>query len=159
MARPGLPVHEMVSPPPLIAVAVLVLNDHWLKYAAPGWWTGKLSDLAGLFYFPLLLTAGVRLAIGLGRALARRPGGIPPLRTAHLTAAVVATGLVFCAINLSPTAMALYGDALSLVVPSRGTVDPSDLLALPMLAAAWWWGRRFVEPPDGRLAPGVSGDA
>ena len=30
------------------AVVVLALNDHVLKSRYPGWWTGKLSDVAGL---------------------------------------------------------------------------------------------------------------
>lgn len=36
------------SPWFLGSVAVLALNDHVLKASVPGWWTGKLSDLAGL---------------------------------------------------------------------------------------------------------------
>ena len=36
------------------AILVLLINDHLLKGAAPGWVTGKLSDFAGLVFFPLL---------------------------------------------------------------------------------------------------------
>ena len=31
------------------------MNDHVLKHACPGVVTGKLSDFAGLFFFPLFL--------------------------------------------------------------------------------------------------------
>jgi hypothetical protein len=41
-------------------VAVLVVNDHVLKVRLPGWWTGKLSDLAGVF--PVAAVAGARAA-------------------------------------------------------------------------------------------------
>ena len=32
----------------LLAIALLALNDHVLKQRYPGWWTGKLSDFAGV---------------------------------------------------------------------------------------------------------------
>lgn len=41
----------------LIALVLLLLNDHVLKYAYPGWLTGKLSDFAGLFVFVLFFYA------------------------------------------------------------------------------------------------------
>ncbi len=39
----------------MLALVVLVLNDHVLKQAYPGMLTGKLSDVAGLVVAPLLL--------------------------------------------------------------------------------------------------------
>ena len=39
----------------IIAVLILVLNDWYLKYHYTGWFTGKLSDFAGLFAFPFFL--------------------------------------------------------------------------------------------------------
>src|SRR5690242_20127817 len=61
----------LLHPLPLAAVAVLAINDHLLKGAGvlPGWLTGKLSDIAGLFFFPLLLTA---LARGAWKLAAKR---------------------------------------------------------------------------------------
>mgnify|MGYP004029549793 CR=1 FL=1 len=47
---------------------VLGLNDHFLKFVYPSFLTGKLSDFAGLVFFPLLLELLLpsrRLAIGL----------------------------------------------------------------------------------------------
>jgi hypothetical protein len=38
------------------ATGLLILNDHVLKSAMPGLVTGKLSDFAGLFFFPFLAT-------------------------------------------------------------------------------------------------------
>ena len=39
----------------LIAVVLLALNDHVFKSHVPGWWTGKLSDVAGVAVLATLL--------------------------------------------------------------------------------------------------------
>ena len=41
----------------IISLSVLLLNDFILKYSFPSWWTGKLSDFAGLFVFALFWMA------------------------------------------------------------------------------------------------------
>ncbi len=41
----------------LSCIAILLINDHLLKLSSPSWLTGKLSDFAGLFFFPFLFTA------------------------------------------------------------------------------------------------------
>jgi hypothetical protein len=38
-----------IHPIPLLAVATMALNDHWLKQRFPSWVTGKLSDFAARF--------------------------------------------------------------------------------------------------------------
>jgi len=47
---------------PLAAVLVLAVNDHVLKGSGllPDMVTGKLSDVAGLFFFPIFCAATVR---------------------------------------------------------------------------------------------------
>ena len=57
----GVSVRALASPGFALALVVLVLNDHVLKTAYPGWITGKLSDVAGLVLAPLLL--GVLLTV------------------------------------------------------------------------------------------------
>ena len=47
----------LLHPVPLAAVALLLVNDHVLKSTWPGLVTGKLSDFAGLVFFPVLLQA------------------------------------------------------------------------------------------------------
>lgn len=142
----------LVHPLALLAIAVLVLNDHWAKQACPGELTGKLSDIAGLVFFPLLLQAFVELPRWLGGASRPRAG--------ILAACVIATGAVFSAINLHPVAEHAYevglgylqwlpGAILSTVVGTAPppphlvdlTRDPTDLLALPALWLAWRIGR------------------
>lgn len=121
---------DLVHPLPLAAVGVLALNDHLLKGsgALPGAVTGKLSDFAGLFFFPLLLAAAAR---GASRAVRGRDVAD---RRSLAAATAVATALGFAAVKLIPQVNALVGATWG-----RMVMDPSDLWALPMvgLAAAW----------------------
>lgn len=146
---------EFVSWPPLLAVLLLGLNDHVFKALLHTWWTGKLSDFAGLFYFPLLLTALCRLVWGMFVWLLvkrrRGPGRwLPPLRLWQLIVAAIATGIVFVGINTIPAANELYSRILGafaqlgIISPPRSTLDFTDLIALPMLLASVLWGRQFA---------------
>lgn len=109
------------------AVAVLAVNDHLLKGAAPGWLTGKLSDVAGVFVVAVLTAVALR-------------GG----------PAVVMTAAGFVAIKLS-------SEAAGWAAPVLGGVtrqDPTDLVALAALLPAWrlmrpragWDGRSAGRP-------------
>lgn len=112
-------------PLPLAAVALLVVNDHLLKGSGllPGWLTGKLSDVAGLFFFPVLLAyVGGRLSTY------RR-------RIAQIS--VLCTGAAFALLKLSPWAAAVASRVWGVVV-----CDGSDLLALPALVGAYLYLRR-----------------
>lgn len=128
-----MPKRGLLHPLPLSAVAVLVVNDHVLKHAtwAPGALTGKLSDFAGLFFFPVLL---VELARRLG--LRARP-----------VACAFATAVVFAAIKIEPRANALAAALLGACAP-----DPTDLLALPMTALAALWMSRDAADEGPRWA-------
>ncbi len=140
----------LLHPLALAAIAALALNDHVLKPSWPGLVTGKLSDVAGLVYFPLLL-----------QALLEAPRWLPRRRyrpsDVVLLGCVAATGLGFALVNLWPPATELYERGLGLLrwlVLERGwswgappsrvvlTPDPTDLSALPALAVAWRIGRR-----------------
>lgn len=112
---------SLAHPLPLGCVALLVINDHVLKGRSlvPAVVTGKLSDLAGLFFFPVLLVTVAR---------ASRIKWVTPF------SAAVVTMLAFTALKLSPQINALYASMLGPAV-----MDPTDLLALPCaLAAAVW---------------------
>ena len=151
--RGALPLGELLDPVALGAVALLVLNDHVLKGALPGWLTGKLSDLAGLAFSPLLLTAVVGCALAGARRLGRRDLD-PSLSLRRLAFAIVLIGGGFVAVELWPPATRLYLASLDeLGLPSTATRDPTDLLALPALAVAAWIGlREIARVPLGRLA-------
>ena len=133
----------MLRAAPLVAIATLLVNDHLLKAAWPSWWTGKLSDFAGLVFFPLLLQAVWEVAcVGLWRSRRWRPD--PRV----LGVAIVLTAVVFTSIQTVTAAGEAYRAALGLLqapfrgrfVPVAHTPDPTDLLALPALALAWFAG-------------------
>ncbi len=107
----------------LFALALLVVNDHWLKHSGllPGWLTGKLSDFAGLIVAPLLL-------VTLLGARGRR---------ARLLC-FVAVSTAFVALELSPP-LARSVEQLTRAVHLSWRLwsDPTDLLALSAVPLAW----------------------
>ena len=42
----------LCHPLSIAAMLLLLFNDHWLRWYAPSWWTGKLGDFAWLFFAP-----------------------------------------------------------------------------------------------------------
>ena len=130
---------EFFAPAPLVAVAVLGLNDHLGKPVFHNAVTGKLTDLAACFFLPLLVST-------LLRPLWRRDAQ-------RLLFAALFAGGVYAAIKLSLTADAWLGAALALVGRPLGipdavfTRDLTDLLALVMVPVAYWYGRRRLGRP------------
>lgn len=140
----------VLHPAFLVAVGVLILNDQMLKRFVGGTVPNKLSDIAGLVFFPLVLVALVEL-------LAKR---LTAERRVTICAVAV-TGAFFAAIKLSPAAAHVYGDLLgwvrwpyqAVVHLARGHPSPrarrvhivpdrSDLAALVALAVPWWVASR-----------------
>ncbi|BBE43740.1 hypothetical protein F6X56_05945 [Rhodococcus erythropolis] len=133
MNRPG---DLLLSPWPLVSVSVILVNDHVLKGAFGNTMTGKLSDVAGVFLFPLLLLSVLEV---LRRKLAGR---------AAIVWSIAVTGIGFAAVKtVSPigdayewvigffrwTAGGFRGELLPIVVFR----DPSDLWVLPILFASY----------------------
>jgi hypothetical protein len=130
---------------PIGAILVLLLNDQLLKRLWPGPITGKLSDAAGLVFFPFLLVALWELVT------VRRTNGSPRVRP--VIVATAATGLVFVAVKLTSVGAELYRSALGLLqwpadalvaivsgsavpIPTRVDLaaDPADVAMTPALA-------------------------
>lgn len=132
------PIPELASPLPLAAAAVLAANDHLLKAAFPGAITGKLSDFAGCFVLPLFLSAALACVTSW------------PLR-ARLALGTSVTAVAFSAVKLSPAAAGAVASALDLAtrptfgLSNRIVADPTDLVALPLVLAAFAWGARRRE--------------
>ncbi len=156
----ALPLTLLVRPWPVLAIVVLAVNDHLLKGAGllPGWLTGKLSDFAGLLFFPLLLVTLYNLFVeGVGGLLRRRFFGASP-STLQLVFACILTGVVFSAVQIHPSAAELYARSSSWLAfwssapPARVVMDPSDILAVPMVFVAFLLGQRAIaRVPPGRL--------
>ncbi len=133
----------LLHPFALVALVALLLNDHVLKPSVPGWWTGKLSDVAALVVLALVVQA---VAEVLGA----------PVNQRVLAASLIASGLALVAIKLLPLAGTFYrwglgaaqwvpaaggaildGVPAPAVVPAALTRDPTDLMTLPILLVTW----------------------
>ena len=114
---------DLVHPIPLAAVVLLIVNDHVWKggRVLPAWLTGKISDFAGLFFFPVLLTVLVE------HAWRCRGGAASRRRIAW--SCVLLTFAVFTALKSVPALAALAGAVIGPIV-----CDPTDLVALIALA-------------------------
>lgn len=120
------PIRAVMHPAWILAVAVLLVNDHIIKpWAFAEVLAGKASDFAGLFLFSVLLAAIL---------------GVKTRRGLWLSGA--ATGVVFASINTVPAIAAGFDALASTVVPFTTTVDPTDLVALVAIPA----GLLFFEP-------------
>ncbi|MDW3177824.1 MAG: hypothetical protein R8J94_10575 [Acidimicrobiia bacterium] len=116
--EPHVEYHDSLRDPRFLTALVLLLaNDFVLKNAWPGVISGKLSDLAGMVFFPVVMTSLLHvLRIGAGPVLG--------------LVAVWFTGL-----QLSPTVDSVHESLLSFVLPWNviNTPDPTDLVALVVL--------------------------
>ncbi len=137
--------HAFAHPAVWASVLLLLVNDHVLKGAFPSFWTGKLSDFAGLFFAPFLFIPLLALLLS--------PLHLPPARAADLGYGLV--GAVFAAIKLSPTLNA-YAAAWTSAVLGRSAafaLDPTDGIALlALVPSRWLWGR-IARAAQGRRSP------
>ncbi|HLK92539.1 MAG TPA: hypothetical protein VKZ18_21775 [Polyangia bacterium] len=139
--RRTVDVPQLFAPVSLAAVAVMAINDHWLKRLLHDPITGKLSDLAGCFFLPLYVSALLGLCVRWSRE--RR-----------LLAGAGATIVFFAAIKLSTGVAAVVSCAsartlgwLGYAAHVRLTADPTDLIALPMVLFAYAYGATLPLPP------------
>ncbi len=127
-------------PATLVSIGVLLLNDHVLKAAIPSWLTGKLSDFAGLFFFPFIVAACASLLLNRSRATAKQIG--------YLSFALVAVW--FIGLKTLPQANFITARIASLLLgrPAAFALDPTDLIALAVLGPAWllWHQQQFAAP-------------
>jgi hypothetical protein len=142
--RGGLPIAELLAPLPLCALALLAANDWWLKGSrAPVWLTGKLSDFAGIFVFPLVATAAFDVLLWIAWRLGARVDFT--LRRWKLATAMALTVAGFTVLKLWPAGSEALVRLMRVMVP-RAHVhqDATDLLAFAMLPLTWWYGRRVL---------------
>jgi hypothetical protein len=136
----------LLHPVVLAAIAILAMNDHVWKRAAPGLVTGKLSDVAGLLFFPAMLAA----VWGLAREGQAAAGNAVKV----LLVASIATVLVFALVKTWLPANLAYrwglgalqwpfialrhvaaGAPVRSVAPVSLVMDVTDLAALPFALA------------------------
>lgn len=113
----------------LLALIVLVLNDRVWKQT-PTVWTGKLSDVTGLFLVPTVMLGAADAVTWLGgnSALLRR----------FAMAACLLVGAVFVAVKTHAGAALLLASIWPWPGPTPIVRDPTDVWTLPFLALGWW---------------------
>ena len=117
---PGL-THRLV----LSAAALMLLNDLVLRGVAPGWLTGKLSDVGWLIVVPVVATVGLR-ALGFGPRPAR--------------------GIALAGAAAFYTLLQLWPPLGAWLQPGH-VADVGDLLVLPaILGAVVVWRAPTVSP-------------
>jgi hypothetical protein len=158
-----LPVEEFFGWLPLGALALMALNDHFLRLRYPGVVTGKISDFCVLLFFPALLTASCDLLLFIAdvvaRAVSRGRVSVPyRLTKLKVILSAVLSGLILAMINISvPARDLLLGvasrlDVFHLFRAFRVTMDATDLVALVVLPLSVWWGYRVVDRQSARTA-------
>ena len=145
---------QLLSQPLMLcAIALLVLNDHWWKSAYSGVVTGKLSDFAGLCFFPVLLLMLWSRCPG-GRRVGRGELAVCCSVTALIFAVVQTTSLGgecyrygLGALQWPLRAAASWiagngiaGNGIATMLPVALTQDVWDLIALPASFASLWVG-------------------
>lgn len=147
------PADGLLHPVALLALALLMLNDHVLKGTAPSPLTGILSGFAGIVILPLTLQAGWELLLSCGGRW------LGPATRPMMVACVVA-GFGYAGVEILPPVTEAYEHVLGALqwvaaatvallsegpVPRLGPVmtvsDPWDLLALSALVVPWHLGR------------------
>ena len=131
-----LPIGEAMHPVAIAAVILLVVNDWILKPRLHDWITGKLSDVAGLIFAPVVLSALIGLVL-------RRP-----LTHRRLVACCAATALGFALVKLVAPAREFASRLIG--HGAEFYPDWTDLLCLPCVLIAYWIGRdelRYLESP------------
>lgn len=154
-----MPGDLLLHPVALVALVLVIFNDRVLKVQFPSELSGKLSDFAGLVYFPLFLVAVIEGA----RWLRRRVGW--ELTPRAVIVAVLVIGAAFTAIKVSYPAGEAYRSAMGIVlypvdvvshvargngVPPVARVslvqDKVDLIAIPALLLPVWVAMRVMTP-------------
>ncbi|TGK95777.1 hypothetical protein EHQ30_03865 [Leptospira brenneri] len=105
-----------------MAVIFWILNDSYFKYIFHNDLTGKISDIIGLFYTPILFTALIVTFFQ------HKKYQIKESKILFVTMAFVA--IMFISLNLNQETNDLLVKNLWFFIPSKGTADQTDLYCL-----------------------------
>lgn len=128
-----------VNPIVFLSILVMVINDHFLKATFHNDLTGKLSDIFGLFFFPLFLSAGLIIT---GHFFGRN---ITLNRKIILWTIALGT-LMFTLVNIWVPFHIFYESALQAIgIPSESTMDPTDLYCIPVVVLTYLHAQRYFK--------------
>lgn len=113
----------------LLSITLLLLNDHIFKVISPSWLTGKLSDFAGLFFFPFVVATALSFLLSRFKLKSRDLGQW-------------AFGFVAIWFLLLKTIPLVNHISITLIskihgYPVQVLLDASDILALIVLWPSW----------------------
>jgi len=113
----------LLHPLAISALILLLLNDHFLKIFSPGFITGKLSDFAGLFVFPIYLSV-------ITRDFLRNRFRVEMI--------IFFSAILFIALQIESllNIILLFADKISFPRPNL-VADYTDLIALTMLPLSY----------------------
>jgi len=158
----------LLHPVAILAMVVVIVNDRVLKPRYPSELTGKLSDFAGLVFFPLFLVA---VAEGLRRLTGRHPWSLTPLAVMRSS---IVVGVAFALIKTWSPAGEVYRSAIGIVLwpfdaiaaaMQRAELPPlervalvedrTDLVALVVLMLPPWIARKVMahDRPGADVSP------
>lgn len=121
---------SLCHPLSCLAIIALLLNDHWLRYQMPSWWTGKLGDFTWLVFAPFIAALVIAWLI---------PRKHPKQERIVSLIAFSAIGIWFALAKTVPAVHALTTSTLDAIVGWRGglRMDATDLITLPALWIGW----------------------
>ncbi|MGB7341046.1 MAG: hypothetical protein WBC91_19275 [Phototrophicaceae bacterium] len=127
-------IHSLTHPLSILAILVLLMNDHWLRYAYPSWLTGKLGDFTWLLFAPFV--AAMLFAFIIPKTLKNQSKIVGII-------AIAGIGLWFATAKTIPAIHWLTTETLYAIIGYRGSLrmDVTDLLTLPalLISAMIWW--------------------
>lgn len=145
-------VHSLTHPMSILAVLLLLFNDHYLRHVSPSWITGKLGDFTWLIFAPFIV--GLLFAWLIPRRLQQheRVVGI---------ASIGFIGIWFATAKTIPLVHEWTTSTLDYIVGWEGSLrlDASDLLTLPALLISWhiWRHASNTSPNFKAYAPIIFG--
>jgi hypothetical protein len=122
--------HSLVHPLSLMAILLLLFNDHWLRYAHPSWLTGKLGDFTWLVFAPFI--TALLLAWIVPQRWKQHSRIVRWLSIGFI-------GVWFATAKTIPFVHDLTTQTLYAIVGWQGQLrlDITDLLTLPALLISW----------------------
>jgi hypothetical protein len=124
----------------LLSIVLLLVNDHVLKIVGPSWLTGKLSDFAGLFFFPFIVAAGLGVLLSKFNFTSRHIGLL----------AFGSVAIWFALLKTLPAINSFTDQFISLLIgsPTQFILDATDLIGLLAIIPSWkLWNQHQIWKP------------
>lgn len=121
-------------PVSLLSIVLLLLNNHAFKVISPSWLTGKLSDFAGLFFFPFIVAAVLSLLLTKFNFTSRQLG--------QIAFWFVTVWFILLKITSPINSLTVQFSSLLVGSPTHIIMDWTDIIGLTAMFPAWkLWNR------------------